>query len=319
MAAYLEIYQSGKLAKRVEAARALLENCRLCPRRCGVNRLSSEKGQCRTAKLALVSSYGPHFGEEAPLVGRGGSGTVFFANCNLKCIFCQNYTISQLGQGDETTARELAEMMLALQNRGCHNINLVSPTHVVPQILEALEIAANLGLKLPLVYNSGGYDACETLEILDGIIDIYMPDMKYSNEKIAEELSGIKDYPLVNRTALKEMHRQVDDLLVDEDGIALRGLLIRHLVLPDGLAGTEATMKFIADEISLNSYVNVMSQYHPCYRAFSVHQLDTRLSNREFAQAVSYALRAGLKRLNRIPEYVINDIVTDDIAEMEVK
>jgi len=319
MAAYLELYQSGRLAERVKAARALLENCRLCPRHCNINRLADEKGQCRTGKLAIVTSYGPHFGEEASLVGRRGSGTIFFANCNLKCVFCQNFTISQLGEGEETSAKELALMMLALQNRSCHNINLVSPTHVVPQILEALEIASNLGLKLPLVYNSGGYDSSETLEILDGVIDIYMPDMKYSDEKIGEELSGVKNYPSVNRTAIKEMYRQVGDLLVDERGIASRGLLIRHLVLPDGLAGTEATVKFIADNISLNSYVNIMSQYRPCYRAFSIPGLDKTLSKLEFTRAVNYALRAGLKRLDGIPDYMSNDFVTTDTIEMEVK
>lgn len=319
MAAYLELYHSGRLAERVKAARALLENCRLCPRHCNINRLADEKGQCRTGKLAIVTSYGPHFGEEASLVGRRGSGTIFFANCNLKCVFCQNLTISQLGEGEETSAKELAQMMLALQNRGCHNINLVSPTHVVPQILEALEIASNLGLKLPLVYNSGGYDSSETLEILDGVIDIYMPDMKYSDEKIGEELSGVKNYPSVNRTAIKEMYRQVGDLLVDERGIASRGLLIRHLVLPDGLAGTEATVKFIADEISLNSYVNIMSQYRPCYRAFSIPGLDKALSKLEFTKAVNYALSAGLKRLDGIPDYMSNDFVEINTIEMEVK
>jgi putative pyruvate formate lyase activating enzyme len=309
MAAYLELYRSGKLAERVEAARALLKNCRLCPRHCGINRLANEKGQCRTGKLAAISSYGPHFGEEAPLVGTSGSGTIFFANCNLKCLFCQNYTISQLGDGNEITREELAKIMLALQDRGCHNINLVSPTHVVPQILEALEIAINLGLRLPLVYNSGGYDASETLEILDGIVDIYMPDMKYDDEKIAEELSGVKNYPSINRTALKEMHRQVGDLRIDEDGTAVRGLLIRHLVLPNELAGTEEIMKFIADEISPNSYVNVMSQYHPYYKAFSIRQLNRPLSRQEFLKAVNSAVTAGLNRLDRMSDYCQNDLI----------
>jgi putative pyruvate formate lyase activating enzyme len=309
MAAYLELYRSGKLAERVEAARALLENCRLCPRRCGINRLTDEKGQCHTGKLAVISSYGPHFGEEAPLVGSRGSGTIFFTNCNLKCIFCQNYAISQLGEGNEITAGELAKIMLALQDRGCHNINLVSPTHVMPQILEALEIATNLGLRLPLVYNSGGYDALETLQILDGILDIYMPDMKYDDEKIAEELSGIKNYPSINRTALKEMYRQVGDLQIDGDGIAVRGLLIRHLVLPNQLAGTDEIMKLIADEISPNSYVNVMSQYHPCYKAFSITQLNRALSKQEFLEAVNSAVRAGLNRLDRMSDYRHNDLI----------
>jgi putative pyruvate formate lyase activating enzyme len=308
MAAYLELYRSGKLAERVEAARALLKNCRLCPRHCGINRLADEMGKCHTGKLAVVSSYGPHFGEEAPLVGKHGSGTIFFTNCNLKCLFCQNYSISQLGDGTEVTGEELAGMMLALQSRGCHNINLVSPTHVVPQILQGLEIAINLGLRLPLVYNSGGYDSVETLEILDGIIDIYMPDTKYSDEKIAEELSGINNYPAINQAALMEMHRQVGDLQIDEDGIAIRGLLIRHLVLPHGLAGTKEIMKFIAEDLSLNSYVNVMAQYHPCHKAFQIPQLARPLSKQEFLEAIELAERAGLNRLDRFDPVIARAI-----------
>ena len=308
MAAYLELYRSGKLAERVEAARALLKNCRLCPRHCGINRLADEMGKCHTGKLAVVSSYGPHFGEEAPLVGKHGSGTIFFTNCNLKCLFCQNYSTSQLGDGAEVTDEELAGMMLALQSRGCHNINLVSPTHVVPQILQGLEIAINLGLRLPLVYNSGGYDSVETLEILDSIIDIYMPDTKYSDEKIAEELSGINNYPAINQAALREMHRQVGDLQIDEDGIAIRGLLIRHLVLPHGLDGTKEIMKFIAEDISLNSYVNVMAQYHPCHKAFQIPQLARPLSKQEFLEAIELAERAGLNRLDRFDPVIARAI-----------
>jgi len=308
MAAYLELYHNGKLAERVEAARALLKNCQVCPRHCGINRLADETGKCHTGKLAVVSSYGPHFGEEAPLVGKYGSGTIFFTNCNLKCLSCQNYSISQLGDGTEVTKEELARMMLALQARGCHNINFVSPTHVVPQILEGLEIAINLGLRLPLVYNSGGYDSAETLDILDGIVDIYMPDMKYSDEKIAEELSGIKNYPTINQAALTEMHRQVGDLQIDEDGIAVRGLLIRHLVLPHGLAGTKEIMKFIAEDISLNSYVNVMAQYHPCYKAFQIPQLARPLSTQEFLEAIELAKRAGLNRTGRFYPAIVRAI-----------
>jgi putative pyruvate formate lyase activating enzyme len=308
MAAYLELYHCGKLAERVEAAWALLNNCQVCPHHCGINRLANETGKCHTGKLAVVSSYGPHFGEEAPLVGKHGSGTIFFTNCNLKCLFCQNYSISQLGDGTEATEEELARMMLALQARGCHNINFVSPTHVVPQILEGLEIAINLGLRLPLVYNSGGYDSAKTLDILDGIVDIYMPDMKYSDEKIAEELSGIKNYPTINQAALTEMHRQVGDLQIDEDGIAVRGLLIRHLVLPHGLAGTKEIMKFIAEDISLNSYVNVMAQYHPCYKAFQIPQLARPLSKQEFLEAIELAKRAGLNRMNRFYPAIVRAI-----------
>ena len=300
MAAYIELYHSGKLAERVEAAKALLQNCQVCPRHCDINRLAGETGKCNTARLPAVSSYGPHFGEEAPLVGSNGSGTIFFANCNLKCLLCQNYSISQLSGGVEVSKEKLAKIMLSLQAKGCHNINLVSPTHVVPQILEALEIAIDLGLRLPLIYNSGGYDSIETLKILDGIVDIYMPDMKYSDEKVGEKLSNVKNYPLVNRAAVKEMYRQVGDLQTDEDGIATRGLLIRHLVLPHGLAGTKETMHFIAEEISKNSYINIMAQYHPCYKAFQLPQLARALSQQEFFEAVELAHAAGLSQLDKV-------------------
>jgi putative pyruvate formate lyase activating enzyme len=264
-----------------------------------VNRLAGESGQCRVTSQVIVSSYGPHMGEEAPLVGRNGSGTIFFSYCNLHCAFCQNYIISQLGEGEAVTKETLADMMLSLQAQGCHNINLVSPTHVVPYILEALEIAAAKGLNLPLVYNTGGYDALETLKLLDGIVDIYMPDMKYSDEKTAERLSGVKDYPEINRAAVKEMHRQVGDLEVDEKGIAQRGLLVRHLVLPNGLAGTQEIVKFLADEVSANTYLNIMSQYRPCYKAFDIPGLDRPLKDQEFNDAIKLAHQQGLYRLDK--------------------
>jgi putative pyruvate formate lyase activating enzyme len=264
-----------------------------------VNRLAGESGQCRVTSQVIVSSYGPHMGEEAPLVGRNGSGTIFFSYCNLHCAFCQNYIISQLGEGEAVTKETLADMMLSLQAQGCHNINLVSPTHVVPYILEALEIAAANGLHLPLVYNTGGYDALETLKLLDGIVDIYMPDMKYSDEKTAERLSGVKDYPEINRAAVKEMHRQVGDLEVDEKGIAQRGLLVRHLVLPNGLAGTQEIVKFLADEVSANTYLNIMSQYRPCYKAFDIPGLDRPLKDQEFNDAIKLAHQQGLYRLDK--------------------
>jgi len=298
MAAYQELYRTGELNDRTNKVWDLLDSCSLCPRRCGINRLRGEVGKCRTGRQAVVSSYGPHFGEEAPLVGRHGSGTIFFTHCNLRCIFCQNYTISQLGEGEAVTAEELARMMLSLQARGCHNVNLVSPTHVVPQIMESLEIAVAQGLSLPIVYNSGGYDSVETLELLDGVIDIYMPDMKYSDEKIAEQLSGVKGYPSVNRDAIKEMHRQVGDLQIDEKGIALRGLLVRHLVLPHGLAGTSEVVNFLAREISPHTYLNVMAQYRPCHKAFENPRLARPLSKGEFLEAVELAHRAGLQRLD---------------------
>ena len=305
MAAYLELCRSGKLAERVEAARALLETCRVCPRCCGINRLDGDVGKCRTANEAMVSSYGPHFGEESPLVGKYGSGTIFFTNCNLRCLFCQNYSISQLGEGERVSKEELALMMLSLQARGCHNINLVSPTHVVPQILEALDIAVESGLHVPLVYNTGGYDSVETLSILDGIVDIYMPDMKYGDENIARELSGIENYPQVNKAAIREMHRQVGDLQTSQEGVAQRGLLVRHLVLPKGLAGTKDVVDFIAKEISPNTYVNIMAQYHPCYKAHEIPSLAVRISKAELREAVELAHQAGLSRLDQAQAIVL--------------
>ena len=271
----------------------------MCPRHCLVNRLAGESGECQVTTQVMVSSYGPHFGEEAPLVGRHGSGTIFFAYCNLHCTFCQNYTISQLGEGSPVDRERLAGMMLSLQAKGCHNINLVSPTHVVPYILEALDLAAAKGLHLPLVYNTGGYDTIETLKLLDGVADIYMPDMKYSDEKIAEQLSGIKDYPKINKAAVKEMHRQVGDLQLDEEGVARRGLLVRHLVLPNGLAGTEEVVRFLAREVSTNTYLNIMAQYHPCYKAFDMPKLARPLHGQEFSDAIDLAHQQGLYRLDK--------------------
>ncbi len=277
----------------------MLGECCLCPRHCGVNRLAGESGKCHVTNQVIVSSYGPHFGEEAPLVGRYGSGTIFFTYCNLRCVFCQNYTVSQLGEGSPINSEELAGVMLSLQAKGCHNINLVSPTHVVPYILDALEIAASMGLYLPLVYNSGGYDSMKTLRLLDGIVDIYMPDMKYSDEKTAEQLSGIKDYPKINRAAVKEMHRQVGDLQIAKDGVAHRGLLVRHLVLPHRLAGTAEVVHFLAQEVSTNTYLNIMAQYHPCYKAFDIPQLARPVNKQEFNEAIDLAHQQGLNRLDR--------------------
>lgn len=300
MPTYQELYQSGELRHRAELVLAMLRSCRVCPRHCEKDRLGGKLGKCRVGRYALVASYGPHFGEEAPLVGRHGSGTIFFAHCNLRCIFCQNYTISHWGQGAATSAARLALVMLSLQERGCHNINLVSPTHVVPQILEALEIAAGKGLSLPIVYNTGGYDALDTLALLEGVVDIYMPDMKYSDAAVARQYSGIEDYPTVNRQAVKEMHRQVGDLELDGRGIAVRGLLVRHLVLPGGLAGTEETMRFLAQEVSPNTYVNIMAQYYPAYRAFKVPALARPLTAEEHRRAVAIARRHGLFRLDGV-------------------
>ncbi len=299
-AAYMELYRSGELRKRVERAKGMLVSCRVCARGCDVNRLAGEVGKCHASSQVVVSSYGPHFGEEAPLVGWGGSGTIFFTHCNLRCVFCQNYTISQQGEGYVVDEEELAAMMLSLQARGCHNINLVSPSHMVPHILAALELAVAKGLSLPLVYNTGGYDSVESLRLLDGVVDIYMPDMKYSDEASAQRFSGIKDYPSVNRMAVKEMHRQVGDLQIDEQGIATRGLLVRHLVLPYALAGTEGVVRFLAQEVSPHTYLNIMAQYHPAHRAFAFPQLARPVLKQEFLQAINLACQHGLERLDRL-------------------
>ena len=301
MASYQQLYETGELHRRVKLAKAILQSCRLCPRCCEVDRLKGEVGSCRTVGKAVVSSYSPHFGEEAPLVGRRGSGTIFFTHCNLRCVFCQNYTISQLGEGHEVDSKELAAMMLSLQKRSCHNINFVTPTHVVPQILEALELAAGMGLSVPLVYNCGGYESVETLKLLDGVVDIYMPDMKYSDERTAERFSGIENYPQNNKAAVEEMHRQVGDLELDKEGVARRGLLVRHLVLPNGLAGTAEVCRFLAREISTETYLNVMAQYHPCHKAYQIPPLARPLSSEEFLEAVEIALGHGLHRLDRLP------------------
>jgi putative pyruvate formate lyase activating enzyme len=294
--AYLELHRSGELARRVQAAYARLEACDICARECGVNRRQSAKGAaCRTGERAVVSSVGPHFGEEDPLVGSGGSGTIFFSWCNLRCRFCQNAEISQLGYGSETEPEELAGMMLKLQQMGCHNINLVSPSHVVPQILAGLLIAAEAGLHLPLVYNTGGYDSLKTLALLDGVVDIYMPDMKYADAKVARRFSQIDNYPAANQAAVKEMHRQTGDLVTDVRGVAQRGLLVRHLVLPEGLAGTAEIVHFLRDEISPRTYINVMAQYRPCHEAHNLPPLDRRITHDEYREALELAEEAGLR------------------------
>ncbi len=298
--AYLSLSKQGELESRIGAALALLRECRLCPHECRVDRTADQVGRCRTGRRALVSSIGPHFGEESPLVGTGGSGTIFFANCNMACIFCQNYDISHLGHGREFSASRLAEAMLALQNDGCHNVNFVTPTHVMPQILEALPEAIEGGLQVPLVWNCGGYESLEALRLLDGVVDIYMPDLKYSDAATAERLSGPKEYPKHAFAALKEMHRQVGDLKINKQGVAERGLLVRHLVLPQGLAGTPEVVRFLA-ELSPQTYVNVMAQYHPCHRAWEDAKLTHALTTREYREAVQAALDAGLTRLDRRP------------------
>jgi len=297
--AYLALLASGELQQRVEQAYRMLEKCCVCPRVCGVNRLEDERGVCRTGRRAMVASANLHFGEEPPLVGRQGSGTIFFSHCNLQCQYCQNHDISQSGAGTEVTVEDLAAVMLQLQQAGAHNINLVSPTHVVPQILAAVAIAAQAGLCLPLVYNTGGYDGLATLRLLDGVVDIYMPDAKYTDEDVAERYSLVEHYAQVNQQAIREMHRQVGDLQLDDYGVARRGLIVRHLVLPEGLAGTGELVRFLAEEISPDTYINVMAQYRPCYRAMDYAPLRRRITREEYRQAVDLTRAGGLYRLAR--------------------
>jgi putative pyruvate formate lyase activating enzyme len=284
------------LQDRVSTALACLETCDICPRRCSVDRLKDERSFCRSGRLARVAGFAPHFGEEAPLVGHCGSGTIFFSGCNLACVFCQNYDISQQDQGTEVSAQALARMMLALQDSGCHNINFVTPTHVVPQILEALVLAREEGLHVPLVYNSGGYDSVDTLRLLEGIFDIYMPDAKYGSDEPALVYSNAPGYTGIMKSAIREMHRQVGDLAMDEDGVAVCGLLVRHLVLPEDASGTAEVVRFLSEEISPNTYLNVMAQYHPEYNACRFPELNRPITGQEYADALRLAARAGLAR-----------------------
>ncbi len=283
--------------RRIERAYSLMQPCVLCPRRCKARRLEGELGKCRTDVLPKVSSYNVHHGEEPPISAGRGSGTIFFSYCNLRCLFCQNYPISQLGHGNEVRIEDLARMMLQLQAQGCHNINFVTPTHVVPQILAALKRAAADGLSVPLVYNSGGYDMPAELKLLEGIVDIYLPDMKYADEETARTCSGIDGYPQVNRAAILEMYHQVGILEMDEEGVAYRGLLIRHLVLPNNLSGTTEVLRFIAGQLSPKTYVSLMSQYFPAYRAAEHPALSRRLTEEEYSQAVSAARNFGLENV----------------------
>ncbi len=297
--AYLRL-PSGKLEEKVRDAEEIFKACTLCPRECRVDRTAGQKGFCKTGDTLFISSYGPHFGEEKPLVGRFGSGTIFMGNCNLGCIFCQNYSISHLGEGVRMTCEKLADIMLSLQKEGCHNINLVTPTHQMPMLLRSLFIASEKGLKVPIVYNCGGYESLHAIQLLEGVVDIYMPDFKYSAPAAAKKYSGAENYPDAAKTAITEMHRQVGDLMTDKRGIALRGLLVRHLVLPGGMAGTPEVVRFIADNISKHTYLNIMDQYHPCYKAFDHPPLDRRLTNQEYAKAVQMAEDAGLKRIDGV-------------------
>ena len=285
-----------ELNERIEAAYKLLESCRVCPRECGVNRLKNDKlGFCRSGLNPVISSASAHKGEEPPLSGTRGSGTIFFASCNLRCVYCQNYPISHMGNGAERTPGELACQMLWVQEEGCHNLNLVTPTHFMPQILKALGIAKKRGFHLPIVYNTSGYESIEALKLLDGIVDIYLPDMRYSDDTAGRRFSAAPHYTEINRGSVREMYRQVGNLVIDEHGIAKRGLIVRHLVLPNGLSGTEGVMKFLAEEVSKDVYISLMSQYFPAFKATQIKELSRRITEEEYDEAYRIMRERGLE------------------------
>ncbi|MFA4988800.1 MAG: radical SAM protein [Candidatus Omnitrophota bacterium] len=291
---YLDALSCGRLQESESALFEKLQSCGICPRCCGINRLKGESGFCRTALLPRVYSFMQHYGEEPPVSGSRGSGTIFFSNCNMGCVYCQNYEFSQMGKGREYSFDELAGLMLSLQDKGCHNINLVTPTHIIPQILRSLRIAAGKGLKIPLVYNTSGYESADTLKLLDGIVDVYLADMRYSDSAVSRRLSLSEDYPYCNREAVKEMHRQVGIAEFDGQGIILKGLIIRHLVLPNRMSGTEEIMRFIAEEISEDTYVSLMSQYLPYYKAAGYPEIKRRLEPSEYKEAKDILEKYGL-------------------------
>lgn len=295
---YLKLLKSGQLEERVKTLKTMLADCVVCPHECHVNRLKGEKGYCKTLENIYVHGADPHFGEEDELIGRYGSGTIFFSYCNLRCVFCQNYEISYCGVGQEISTEAAAELMLSLQEEKVHNINLVSPSHIVPQIVEAIYIAAKKGLHLPIVYNTNGYDQIDTLRLLDGIIDIYMPDIKFSNDELAQKYLGVKKYYTTAKAAVKEMYKQVGNLKTDDSNIAYKGLLIRHLVMPQNLAGTDEIMRFISEEISKEAYVNMMSQYYPAHKAHKYEELSRGIWRKEYQNAIHDAESAGLKNLH---------------------
>jgi len=296
---YLALGRSGELARREEALWQRLAECDVCARGCCANRLAGETGVCSTPAQFKVNSSGPHFGEEDELVGRNGSGTIFFSNCNLLCSFCQNWEINHRGDGWRTSPDDLADMMLGLQRRGCHNINVVTPSHLVPQIVRAVRIAAGRGLRLPLVYNTGGYDNPEVINELDGIVDLYLPDFKYQDGKLAATYSsGVSDYPEVAAEVIREMHRQVGDLQTDRKGIATRGLIIRHLVMPNNIGGTDRLVKWIADELGPDTYLNLMAQYRPEHLAHDMPAISRRINQKEWRQALTWAKEAGLTNVH---------------------
>ena len=298
--AYLKLYESGELARRVERALADLADCTLCPRDCHVNRLADKFAVCKTGRYSVVSSHFAHRGEEDCLRGRHGSGTIFFSWCNLRCVFCQNYEISWQGEGRGTRPEELAAMMVRLQELGCHNINFVTPEHVVPQILEALPLAIERGLRLPLIYNTSAYDSLESIQLMDGIVDVYMPDFKFWDPEMARHYTKARNYPDAARRVIKAMHEQVGDLVCDEDGLALRGVLIRHLVMPNDIAGTREIMRWIVRELGANTYVNVMPQYFPAGKVSRTEyaEIGRRITDDEFLDALVAAGKAGLWRLD---------------------
>jgi putative pyruvate formate lyase activating enzyme len=293
---YLEKLTLPALHQKAQALNQLFVECRLCPNECMAKRTKGETGDCHSTDEVIISSVGSHFGEEPPLVGTNGSGTIFFTNCNLDCKFCQNYDISHLGMGEKVSITDLARAMLQLQQRGCHNINLVTPTHFTPQIVDALILAIEKGLELPIVYNCGGYESIETLKLLEDIVDIYMPDIKYSIDENALKYSGVQNYWQTVKLALKEMHRQVANLKISKRGIAQRGLLVRHLVLPDDAAGSKAVIDFVADEISTETYLNIMDQYRPAYNVHKYEKLNRRITPSEYDEVVDYAFNKGLRR-----------------------
>ncbi len=297
---YLDLEQKGLLSKRIEKLDAYYESCHLCPRDCRVNRKEGQTGRCQASAKVKISSAFPHFGEERPLVGQKGSGTIFFSNCGLRCIFCQNYEISIEGEGVEIPDRRLAETMIKVQKMGCHNINLVTPTHYVPSIVKAVELAIPMGLKIPLVYNTSGYEKLDVLQLLDGIVDIYLPDCKYIDAKHAAKYSdGAYNYPYYAQIALKEMHRQVGILQVDRRGVAVRGIILRHLILPNRISGTEEFLKFVARELSKDTYLNLMAQYRPEHKAFEYPKIARRLKRSEYTEALKWAKKYGLTRLDK--------------------
>ncbi len=297
--AYLKAEHEGRLAAIESDLWEIFRSCRLCPRECGADRLKGETGVCSSTSRLKVASFGPHFGEERPLVGSGGSGTIFFSNCNLLCCFCQNWEINHRGDGSYITHDDLADMMLSLQRRGCHNINVVTPTHVVPHIIRALRLAVRKGLMVPIVYNTGGYDNLDVVKKLDGIVDIYLPDFKYQDGALAAKYSSdASDYPAIAAAAIKEMHRQVGELQVNARGVALRGLIIRHLVMPNNIAGTDRFVRWVAQELTPTTFVNLMAQYHPEHKAFDHAEISRRITSDEWNQVRSWAKEAGLKNID---------------------